>query len=121
MGPALSRRMLSRAIPTLKERHPEIQVVLSINERAEIGDQAVDVLVRPRSTHQSGVQHRQPQGLIVRRLTQSPAVLCASPGYLKCACMPPVPADLAGHACLASVGHLAHAFRRYNDFIAVRS
>jgi DNA-binding transcriptional LysR family regulator len=63
MGPALSRRMLLRAIPAFQERHPEIQIVLlSINERAEIEDEAADVLVRPRSRRQSGVQHRQPQG-----------------------------------------------------------
>jgi DNA-binding transcriptional LysR family regulator len=102
MGPALSRRMLLRAIPAFQERHPEIQIVLlSINERVQIEDEAVDFLVRPRSTRQSGVQHRQPQGLIVRRLTQSPTVLCASPGYLKRTGIPRVPADLAGHACLA--------------------
>jgi len=54
MGPALSRRMLLRAIPAFQERHPEIQIVLlSINERVQIEDEAVDVLVRPRSTRQS--------------------------------------------------------------------
>jgi DNA-binding transcriptional LysR family regulator len=102
MGPALSRRMLLRAIPSFQERHPEIQLVLlSINDRAEIGDEGVDILIRPRSTRQSGVEHRQPQGLVVRRLAQSPTVLCASPHYLEQAGTPRMPSDLSHHACLA--------------------
>jgi DNA-binding transcriptional LysR family regulator len=102
MGPALSRRMLLRAIPGFQKQHPEIQLVLlSINDHAEIGDEGVDILIRPRSTRQSGVEHRQPQGLVVRRLAQSPTVLCASPHYLKQAGTPQLPADLVRHACLA--------------------
>lgn len=102
MGPALSRRMLLRAIPTFQERQPQVQIVLlSINDQAEIGDEGLDILIRPRSTRQSGGEHRQPQGLVVRRLAQSPTVLCASAQYLKRAGVPRVPADLAHHACLA--------------------
>lgn len=102
MGPALSRRMLLRAIPTFQQRHPEIQLVLlSINDRAEIGDEGVDILIRPRSTRQSGAEHRQPQGLVVRRLAQSPTIICASPEYLKRAGIPRTPGDLARHSCLA--------------------
>jgi len=102
MGPALSRRMLLRAIAPFQQRHPEVQLILlSINDRAEIGDEGVDILVRPRSTRQSGTEHRQPQGLVVRRLTQSPALICASPEYLRRAGTPRAPSDLAQHACLA--------------------
>src|SRR5882724_5503096 len=37
MGPALSRRMLLRAIPSFQHRHPEIQLILlSINDRSEL-------------------------------------------------------------------------------------
>lgn len=102
MGPALSRRMLLRALPAFQARHPEIQIVLlNINDRAEMDDEGVDILIRPRSTRQSGVEHRQPQGLVVRRLAQSPTVLCASPEYLERTDVPRAPADLARHACLA--------------------
>jgi len=102
MGPALSRRMLLRAIPAFQQRHPEVQILLlSINDPEEIVDEGLDILIRPRSTRQSGVEHRQPQGLVVRTLAQSPTVLCASPAYLKRAGVPRVPADLARHACLA--------------------
>ena len=37
----------------------------------------------------------------MRRLAQSPTVLCASPDYLQQAGTPRLPSDLARHACLA--------------------
>jgi DNA-binding transcriptional LysR family regulator len=102
MGPALSRRMLLRAIPSFQHRYPEVRLVLlSINDPAEIGDEGIDVLIRPRSTRQRGGEHKQPQGLVVRKLMQSPVVACASPDYLKHVGIPRTPADLAHHACLA--------------------
>jgi DNA-binding transcriptional LysR family regulator len=102
LGPALSRRMLLRAIPPFQDRYPEIRLIfLSINDPAEIGNEGIDVLVRPRSTRQQGGEHKQPQGLVVRKLMQSPIVVCASPTYLRRAGVPRMPADLARHACLA--------------------
>jgi LysR family transcriptional regulator for bpeEF and oprC len=102
MGPALSRRMLLRAIPSFQHRHPEVRLILlSVNDPAEIGAEGIDVLIRPRSARQRGGEHKQPQGLVVRKLVQSPIVVCASPEYLKRAGIPRVPADLARHACLA--------------------
>lgn len=102
LGPALGRRMLLRAIPPFQDRHPEIRLVLlSINDPAEVGNEGIDVLVRPRSTRQQGGEHKQPQGLVVRKLMQSPIVVCASPVYLGRAGVPQTPADLAQHACLA--------------------
>ena len=57
----------TRAIPAFQER-PEIQLILlSVNDRAEIGHEGVDILIRPRSTRLSGVEHRQQPGLVVRR------------------------------------------------------
>src|SRR5262245_27167593 len=67
----------------------------------KLGTKGMDVLIRSRSTRQSGVEHRQPQGLVVRKLAQSPTVLCASPGYFKRAGVPRGPTDLARQACLA--------------------
>ncbi len=102
LGPALSRRMLMRAIPSFQKRYPQTQLImLSVNERDEIGDEGIDVLIRPRSTRQQGGEHKQPQGLVVRKLAQSPALLCASPDYLNRAGMPRAPANLTQHACLA--------------------
>src|ERR1044072_8822946 len=84
MGPALSRRMMLRAIPSFQERHPQVRLMpLGINDPAEIRDEGIAVLIPPRSTRRRGAEHRQPQGLIVRRLMQSPIMVCASPDYLQ--------------------------------------
>jgi len=102
MAPALGRRMLLRAIPSFQQRHPEIRLVLiGINDRADISDEGIDVLIRPRSRRQHGSEHRQLQGLVVRRLVQSPILVCASPRYFERAGIPRTPADLARHECLA--------------------
>jgi DNA-binding transcriptional LysR family regulator len=102
MGPALGRRMLLRAIPSFQQRYPEVRLILfSINDPAEIGGEGIDVLVRPRSARQRGGEHKQPQGLVVRKLVQSPIAVCASPEYLRRAGIPRTPADLVSHACLA--------------------
>jgi DNA-binding transcriptional LysR family regulator len=102
MGPALSRRMLMRAIPSFQQRFPEVRLVLfGINEPAEAGDEGIDVLIRPRSTRQRGTTHRSQQGMVVRKLLESPILICASPQYLKRAGTPRAPADLNRHACLA--------------------
>ena len=102
MGPALSRRMLLRAIPAFQDRHPEVELILlGINDPGDLGDEGIDVLIRPRSTRQHGGEHKQPQGLVVRKLVQSPIVVCASPDYLERAGIPRTPADLARHSCLA--------------------
>jgi DNA-binding transcriptional LysR family regulator len=102
MGPALSRRMLLRAIPSFQERFPEVRLILvGINDPAEIGDQAIDVMIRPRSTRQRGSEHRPQQGIVVRKLLESPILICASPDYLRRAGTPRAPAELATHTCLA--------------------
>jgi DNA-binding transcriptional LysR family regulator len=102
MGPALSRRMVFRAVASFQQRYPKIRLVLiSINDRAELGDEGIDVLIRPRSARQRGSEHKQPQGLVLRKLAQSPIAVCASPEYFKRAGMPRTPGDLAQHACLA--------------------
>jgi len=102
MGPALARRMLLRAIPPFKNLYPDVRLVLiSINDPAQVGDEGIDIFIRPRSQRQRGGEHRQPQGLVVRKLMQSPLVTCASPDYLKRAGTPRAPAELARHACTA--------------------
>jgi LysR family transcriptional regulator for bpeEF and oprC len=102
LAPGLTRRMLLRAIPSFHHLYPDVRLVLlSISETAEIGNEGIDVLVRPLSLRQRGGLHKQPQGLVVRKLVQSPTVACASPEYLKRAGVPRTPADLARHACVA--------------------
>jgi DNA-binding transcriptional LysR family regulator len=102
MGPALTRRMLLRVIPSFQQLYPEVRLVLvSINDAAEIGDEGIDILIRPRSLRRRGGQHRERQGVVVRKLLQSPAILCASPEYLQRVGSPQTPADLARYACVA--------------------
>lgn len=102
MGPALSRRMLLRAIPSFQQRFPEVRLILlGINNPTESADEGIDVLIRPRSTRQRGTEHRLQQGIVVRKLMESPILICASPEYLKRAGTPREPANLPRHACLA--------------------
>jgi len=100
MGPALSRRLVLRAIAPFQQLHPDIRLILfSINDPTEPGDEGLDIFIRPGSQRQRGGAHRPPQGVVMRKLMQSPIVICASPDYLRRAGTPRTPADLAQHAC----------------------
>jgi DNA-binding transcriptional LysR family regulator len=102
MGPALSRPIMFRAISSFQKLHPAIRLILiSVNDPSQVGDEGIDVFIRPRSLRQRGGEHKQQQGLIVRKLFYSPMVTAASPEYLKRASIPRVPADLAPHTCTA--------------------
>jgi len=102
IAPSLTRRMLLRAIPSFQEKYPQLQLILlSVNDNAEIGDEGIDVLIRPRNLRQRGGQRTESQGVVVRRLTQSRAIACASPEYLDRIGVPRTPSDLLGHACVA--------------------
>lgn len=102
MGPALSRPIMLRAISSFQTLHPDVRLVLiSVNDPAQVGDEGIDVFIRPRSLRQRGGEHKQQQGQIVRKLFYSPMVTAASRTYLKRAGVPRVPADLASHACTA--------------------
>jgi DNA-binding transcriptional LysR family regulator len=102
MGPALARRMLSRAMPSFQKLYPDVRLILfSINDPAEIGDEGIDVFLRPRSMRQRGGEHKLPQGLVVRKLMYSPLVACASPAYMQRKGIPHMPSDLAQHDCTA--------------------
>jgi DNA-binding transcriptional LysR family regulator len=102
MGPALGRRMLIRTIPSFQAQYPDINLILfGINETLDVGDDAIDLLIRPRSTRQRGTTHRSQQGIVVRKLFESPILICASPGYLKRAGTPHTPSDLKRHSCNA--------------------
>lgn len=102
MGPALSRPIMLRAISSFQTLHPEVRLILiSVNDPAQVGDEGIDVFIRPRSLRQRGGEHKQQQSVIMRKLLYSPMVTAASPAYLKHAGIPRVPADLAQHACTA--------------------
>jgi DNA-binding transcriptional LysR family regulator len=84
-----------------KKLYPEIRLILfSINDPAQVGDEGIDILIRPGSQRQRGGEHRAAQSVVVRKLTQSPIVICASPEYLHVAGTPATPVDLTQHACM---------------------
>lgn len=102
MGPALSRPIMLRAISSFLAAYPELRLILiSVNDPAQVGDEGIDVFIRPRSLRQRGGQHKQQQGLVVRKLFYSPMVTAASPAYLKRSGVPLEPNELASHACMA--------------------
>jgi DNA-binding transcriptional LysR family regulator len=102
MGPALSRPIMLRAMSSFHTLHPNVRVILiSVNDPAQVADEGIDVLIRPRSLRQRGGEHKQQQGTVLRRLFYSPMVTAASPAYLKRKGVPRLPADFAGHDCTA--------------------
>jgi LysR family transcriptional regulator for bpeEF and oprC len=102
IAPGLRRRLLLRVIPRFLQQYPQIEIVLvSVDDRADIGNKGVDVLIRARSLRQRGGARPEPQGLVVRKLFQSRYIACASQEYLDRAGSPRTPADLLQHACVA--------------------
>lgn len=104
MGTGLTRRMMLHAIPPFQQQYPEIKLILlSVHDMTEIGDEGIDVLIRPRRLRQRGGNHSEPQGLVVRKLAQSKLIPCASPEYLDRVGLPRQPADLVRYDCVAHV------------------
>ena len=102
MGPALSRPIMLRAISSFQMLHPSVRLILiSVNEPAQVADEGIDVFIRPRSLRQRGGEHKQQQGMVLRKLFYSPMVTAASPAYLKHKGTPRLPADFAKHDCTA--------------------
>jgi LysR family transcriptional regulator for bpeEF and oprC len=104
MAPGLRRRVLLRAIPGFQRQYPGIELVLvSVDDRTQIGEKSIDVLVRASGVRQHGGIRSESQGLVVRKLFQSRYVVCAAPSYLDRAGVPRRPPDLQDHACVAHV------------------
>ena len=96
--------MLLRFIPGFQQQFPKVKLdLLQIDDRADIGEKGIDVLIRVRSVLKRGGSPRDPQGLVVRKLLQSRYVLCASQEYLNRVGAPKTSGDLAKHACVAHV------------------
>ena len=102
MGPGLTRRMLLNELPRFQRQYPDIQIVLlAVDNPEQVANNSVDVLMRGRSLRRRGGRHREPQGLVVRTLTQPQFVICASPTYLERHGVPRTPDELSQHACIA--------------------
>ena len=104
MAPAVRRRLLLQVIPRFQQEYPQIAIdLISIDDRGELGEKGIDVLIRGRGTRQRGGARSEPQGLVARKLFQSKYAVAASQEYLNRAGAPRTPADLLQHSCIAHV------------------
>ncbi|WP_413728247.1 LysR family transcriptional regulator [Sodalis sp. RH19] len=75
-------------------QYPQVKLDLSLSDRmVDMVEEGFDVSIR--------ITNQPAPNLIARKLTDSRVLLCASPEYLARAGTPLIPADLAGHECLA--------------------
>jgi LysR family transcriptional regulator for bpeEF and oprC len=104
MAPGVRRRVVMRALPGFCEKYPGIELVLvGADNRGEVEDKSVDILLRVSGVRQHGTFRSEPQGLVVRKLFQSRYVVCAARSYLDRSGTPRTPAGLESHACIAHV------------------
>lgn len=89
----LGRAILGPALPDFLDRHPDVQVHLTLRDQlVDPVAEGVDVLLR--------IGPLADVNLIARKLGDSRLVRCASPAYLREHGAPRVPADLVRHRCL---------------------
>lgn len=82
-------------IPKFAERYPDVQLALSLSDRAvNVVEEGFDLAVRIADLADSS--------LAARKLAPNRRVVCASPAYLARHGEPSTPDDLARHNCLAT-------------------
>jgi DNA-binding transcriptional LysR family regulator len=94
--------ILGPALPDFLERHPEVSVDLSLNDRMlDLVEEGFDIAVRIGTLEDSS--------LVARPLRPYGIVVCGSPDYLARRGVPQTPADLARHECLEFSGWVPQA------------
>jgi DNA-binding transcriptional LysR family regulator len=97
VGMAFGIHALAPALPAFLERHPEVEVELSVTDRlVDLIEENADLGIRTGALRDSS--------LVARKLCDLERVICASPAYLKRRGTPRKPEDLLKHNCL----RLAH-------------
>ena len=92
--PAFGTHHLVPLVTAFAERHPDIQVALSLDVGStDLIAEGLDLSVRIAPSLADA-------GYVAQRLARAPQVLVASPVYLKKRGSPASPADLARHTCL---------------------
>jgi DNA-binding transcriptional LysR family regulator len=87
-------RHLGGAITEYLQKYSEVQVDITLNDRAvDLVEEGFDLAIR--------IATQIDPGLIARKLTPARMVICASPAYLQKQGVPKTPEDLAEHNCLS--------------------
>ncbi|MCX5515747.1 LysR family transcriptional regulator [Kaistia algarum] len=94
IGSLLANRILIPALPEFRQRYPDIEIYLGVNDRPiDLVSDAVDCVIRGGALDDSS--------LIGRRICKLDYVTCASPDYLAERAVPSHPRDLeTGHQLL---------------------
>lgn len=100
----LGHMYVTPALPAFAERYPEVQVVMTLNDRfVDLTEEEVDVILRIGALEDST--------MVARKLYEARFIVCASPDYLKRHGTPRHPRELAQHNCIgyfsASLGRSA--------------
>jgi DNA-binding transcriptional LysR family regulator len=92
-GSAFGMHQFSPAIPAFLERHPAIQLDLTISDQAPgTVEDGIDLAIRIGPLDESS--------MVARRICNLERVICAAPSYLKRHGTPETPDDLQKHNCL---------------------
>jgi DNA-binding transcriptional LysR family regulator len=92
-GSAFGMHQLAPAIPGFLERHPGVELDLTLNDQLpELQEESFDLAIRIGPLDESS--------LVARRICDLERVICASPAYLARAGTPRTPDDLQAHNCL---------------------
>ena len=87
------RRHVAPAVSAFAALHADVEVQLHLSDRLpNLVEQGIDVAVR--------LGELADARLSARRLAANARLLCASPGYLRAAGVPALPADLQAHQCI---------------------
>ncbi len=90
---ALGRQQLMPLLLAFMDRYPAVEIDLSLTDGiVDLIHEGLDLAVRSASLDDSG--------LIARRLTTHPRLICAAPGYLARHGWPVSTDDLSRHTCL---------------------
>jgi DNA-binding transcriptional LysR family regulator len=90
----LAEDWLAEPIATFLERHPDVRVEVTLNDRfIDLVEEGIDVAVRVASRLAGA-------GLVARKLASDQTALVASPAYLARRGTPETPEDLLRHDCL---------------------
>jgi DNA-binding transcriptional LysR family regulator len=92
---SFANQHIAPLIPRFAERHPRVQLALSLSDRnVNLVEEGFDLAIR--------IAHLEDSSLAARKLAPNRRVVCASPEYLRRHGTPQSPAELAGHNCLTT-------------------